>query len=192
VLAGRRNPALLPAMLVLNGHPRWSVGQWFVTTNEHLNDSSGHATRGACRHTPSSTVRICQGRNSRPSRTPAAERLRELLGIEGGDPFVVLDMAIGRLTKDARNQFAANVSHVRERLEGHSGVRPSSLKRTVMPMSSAPREVAVGCFAGTGYPLRSSLANRWAHSPMRMASVRVAARSSSLIPSMVESNPSPS
>jgi hypothetical protein len=135
MLAGRRNPALLPAMLVLNGHPRWSVGQWFVTTNEHLNDSSGHATRGACRHTPSSTVRICQGRNSRPSRTPAAERLRELLGIEGGDPFVVLDMAIGRLTKDARNQFAANASHVRERLEGHSGVRPSSLKRTVMLMS---------------------------------------------------------
>jgi hypothetical protein len=46
----------------------------------------------------------------------AAERLRELLGIEGGDPLVVLDMRMWHLTKEARDQLAANVSHVRDLL----------------------------------------------------------------------------
>ncbi len=47
----------------------------------------------------------------------AAAGLRELLGIEGGDPFVVLDMPIGRLTKEAREHFAANASQLRENLD---------------------------------------------------------------------------
>ncbi|UUZ59919.1 hypothetical protein [Nocardioides sp. B-3] len=47
----------------------------------------------------------------------AAERLRELLGIEGGDPLVVLEMPIWRLTKEAHDEFAATVSRVREQLE---------------------------------------------------------------------------
>lgn len=49
----------------------------------------------------------------------AAERLRELLGLDGGDPLgalAVLDLRIGRLTKEARDQLAGNVRDVRERL----------------------------------------------------------------------------
>ena len=46
----------------------------------------------------------------------AAERLREFLGIQGGDPLVVLDIQMWRLTKEARDQLAANVRHVRGRL----------------------------------------------------------------------------
>jgi hypothetical protein len=37
-------------------------------------------------------------------REQAAERLREFLGIKGGDPLVVLDMQMWRLTKEARDQ----------------------------------------------------------------------------------------
>ena len=49
----------------------------------------------------------------------AAERLRELLGIEGVDSLAVLavlDLRIGRLTQEARQQLAANVRNVRDHL----------------------------------------------------------------------------
>lgn len=51
------------------------------------------------------------------NKEQAAERLRELLGIDGGDPFVVLDLPIGRLTKEAREQFAAKASQLRKDLD---------------------------------------------------------------------------
>jgi hypothetical protein len=50
------------------------------------------------------------------SREQAAVRLREFFDIEGGDPLVVLDMQMWRFTKEARDELAANVSHVRELL----------------------------------------------------------------------------
>jgi DNA gyrase/topoisomerase IV subunit A len=52
-------------------------------------------------------------------REEAAERLSELFDVENGaDPRVILDMQMERLTKEARDELAAEVARLRNVL-GH-------------------------------------------------------------------------
>ncbi len=46
----------------------------------------------------------------------AAERLRDLLTVDGGDPRVVLDLQLRRFTSEARAELAETVRQTRERL----------------------------------------------------------------------------
>jgi DNA gyrase/topoisomerase IV subunit A len=49
-------------------------------------------------------------------REQAAERLRDLLKVDGGDPRVVLDLQLWRLTKEGRDMVAETVREMRELL----------------------------------------------------------------------------
>ena len=49
----------------------------------------------------------------------AAERLRDLLKVDGGDPRVVLDLQLWRLTKEGRDKLAETVREMRELLGQH-------------------------------------------------------------------------
>jgi Sulfate permease family len=75
-------------------------------------------------------------------REQAAERLREILGIQGGDPLVVLDMQMWRLTKDARDQLAAKAGHVCELL-GRGITAPGSACCARRWVSAGVEHVAV-------------------------------------------------
>jgi DNA gyrase/topoisomerase IV subunit A len=52
-------------------------------------------------------------------REEAAERLRDLLNVDGGDPRVVLDLQLWRLTKEGRDKLAETVREMRELLRQH-------------------------------------------------------------------------
>ena len=48
----------------------------------------------------------------------AVDRIRDLLGVQPpAHPFVVLDMPIWRLTKKAREEIAANIAILRDRVK---------------------------------------------------------------------------